>query len=509
MADRSLPGQGRNGSIFCRVPVYNCRDSIEHISELFCKNDLLMPGYRYLISTVVFLLLVCLGSVSLRDADARENEISRRSVVVRVAEASSPAVVNISTEVISDQRTNPFYQFRGGTLFDEFFGDFFESPSRSHSSLGSGVIIRSDGTILTNEHVILRAERIKVTLVDGREFDGRLIGSDPESDLAVIRIVGKGAFPTIRMGTSKDLMIGETVIAIGNPFGLSHTVTAGVISSLHRSFKSGDRIYRDFIQTDASINPGNSGGPLLNIMGELVGINTAIYREAQGIGFAIPVDRVRRIVDDLIAYGEVHPAWIGIQAQEINPSLVKYFQYPGKGGVVVTRVIPGSPGGEGGLEKGDIVEQVGGVETASVEDYYHAIRQFTAGDDIDFAVFRGGKKTHLTVRGGDFPPEYGLRLARSVLGIEVAEIDDRMIRKYNLHTRSGVVVTSVDGSKILGRIGLQPGDVIRQIADQRIASLKQFKKAMSVIEMRKSVLFQIQRGPWANYVTVDIWGGHG
>ena len=191
--------------------------------------------------------------------------------------------------------TNPFYQFRGGLLFDEFFSDFFESPSRARSSLGSGVIIKSDGTILTNEHVILRAAKIKVTLLDGREFEGRLIGSDPESDLAVVQIVGEGPFPTLEMGTSEDLMIGETVIAIGNPFGLSHTVTAGVISSLHRSIRSDGRIYRDFVQTDASINPGNSGGPLLNIRGLLIGINTAIYQEAQGIGFAIPVDRVKRI----------------------------------------------------------------------------------------------------------------------------------------------------------------------------------------------------------------------
>jgi len=470
-------------------------------------NLSMMSEYRYFIWPLICLLYFV--SFALSNGNAGENEISRRSVVVRVAEASSPAVVNMSTETIRDRRTNPFYQFRGGTLFDEFFRDFFESPSRSQSSLGSGVIIGSNGTILTNEHVILRAERIKVTLLDGREFEGKLIGSDPESDLAVVRTVGGGPFPTIKMGSSEDLMIGETVIAIGNPFGLSHTVTSGVISSLHRSIKAGDRIYRDFIQTDASINPGNSGGPLLNIMGELIGVNTAIYREAQGIGFAIPVDRVKRIVDDLIAYGEVHPAWIGVGIQEVNPSLVQYFQYSGKGGVVVTRVFPGSPGERGGLEKGDIVEQVGQIEILFLNDYYEAIRQFTAGDEIDFTLFRGGKRLHLNIRGGDFPPEYGLRLARSVLGIEVADIDDGMIRKYNLYARHGVVVTAVDGRKILGRIGVQPGDVIHQIGDRAIASLDDYKKAISVIEMRKNVLFQIQRGPWANYVTVDIWGDQG
>jgi len=467
-----------------------------------------MPGYRYFILPLISLIFVSLGSLGKNHAEVREEGISRRSLVVRVAEASSPAVVNISTEVVPDRRVNPFYQFRGSPFFDEFFRDFFESPSRSQASLGSGVIIRPDGTILTNEHVILRTAKIKVTLLDGREFEGKLIGSDPESDLAVIRITGKEPFPTIRMGTSKDLMIGETVIAIGNPFGLSHTVTAGVISSLHRSIKAEGRIYRDFIQTDASINPGNSGGPLLNIMGELIGINTAIYREAQGIGFAIPVDRVKRIVDDLIAYGEVHPAWIGIRIQEVNPSLVRHFGYTGKGGVVVTRVFPGSAGEKGGLERGDIVERVGRIEILSLDDYYQAIRQFTSGDAIDFTIFRQGKKIRLSVRGGDFPLEHGLRLARSVLGIDVAEIDDEMIRKYNLYTGAGVVVTSVDRRKILGRIGVQLGDVIRQIGDRTVANLDEYKKAMSVIEMRRNVLFQIQRGPWANYVTVDVWANH-
>ena len=439
----------------------------------------------------------------------QDDSVSRRSVVVRVAEASSPAVVNISSEIIPDRSTNPFYQFRGSPLFEEFFSDFFESPSRAQSSLGSGVIIGSDGTVLTNEHVILRAAKIRVALLDGREFEGKLIGSDPESDLAVIRVVGEGPFPTITMGTSDDLMIGETVIAIGNPFGLSHTVTAGVVSSLQRSIKSGGRVYRDFIQTDASINPGNSGGPLLNIRGELVGINTAIYREAQGIGFAIPVDRVKRIVDDLIAYGEVHPAWLGIQIQGITPSLVAHFQYPGKGGVLITRTAQDGPGEKAGLKTGDIVERVGRVDVLCLDDYYHAIRQFTVGDEIDLTLFREGRRLHMTLRGSEFQPDYGLGLARSVLGIEVADVDPAMIRKYNLRTRVGVVVTRVDRNKVLGRIGLQPGDVIRQVGDQAVENLDAYKKAMIVIEMRRNVLFQIQRGPWANYVTVDVRGDRG
>jgi serine protease Do len=476
--------------------------------EKKCKSFGALGSLRFLWPA---LLLLSFSAALLEpdQAEAGENEIPRRSVVVLVAEASSPAVVNISTEIMQNRRVNPFYQFRGGTPFDDFFRDFFESPSRSRSSLGSGVIIRSDGTILTNEHVILRADEIKVTLRDGREFEGKLIGSDPESDLAVVKVEGQAPFPTIKMGTSEDLMIGETVIAIGNPFGLSHTVTAGVVSSIHRSIRSGDRIYRDFIQTDASINPGNSGGPLLNIRGELVGINTAVHREAQGIGFAIPVDRVKRIVDDLIAYGEVHPAWVGIQVQAVNPSLLKHFQYTGKGGVVVTRLVPDGPGERGGLEEGDIVEQVGQIGVLSLDDYYQAVGHFTAGDEIDFVISRDTKKIRLTVRGGLFPPDYGFRLARSVLGIDVADIDEGMVQRYRLYAREGVVVTSVDRTKILGRIGVQPGDIVRQIGDQIISNLKDYAKTASVLEMRRNILFQIQRGPWANYVTVDMWGGPG
>jgi serine protease Do len=503
----ALPGKWRDGNISLRLFGISGREIHKSLLEGF--SGLVTPRLRLLLFSLALAFLCILLLSSRSGVPADTGELSRRSVVVQVAETSSPAVVNISSEVLRNRGSNPFYQFHGRPLFEEFFRDFFESPSRSESSLGSGVIIRPEGIVLTNEHVILRAERIKITLLDGREFEGKLIGSDPESDLAVIKIVGEDPFPTIKIGISKDLMIGETVIAIGNPFGLSHTVTAGVISSLHRSINAEGRIYRDFIQTDASINPGNSGGPLLNIEGNLIGINTAIYREAQGIGFAIPVDRVKRIVDDLIAYGEVHSAWIGIRIQEINPPLAKYFGYDGKGGVVVAQISPGSPGEKGGVEEGDIVEQVGRIDTLSLDDYYHTIRQFTVGDDIDLQVFRGGKRLHLTVLGGEFPRDLGLKLARSVLGIEVAEIDDRMIQKYNLYTRTGVVVTSVDPQKVLGRIGLQPGDVIRQIGDQTVAGLEEYRKAARVIEMRRNVLFQIQRGPWANYVTIDIWGDQG
>jgi S1-C subfamily serine protease len=237
-------------------------------------------------------------------------DTDRRSAVVEAVERVSPAVVNVSTTQVIEQGSAPFPRFRD-PFFDEFFRDFIEPrPQRfTRTSLGSGVIVRPDGHILTNQHVVLRASRITVTLADGREFEASLVGSDADSDLAVLKVDSTDPLPSVEMGTAGDLMIGEMVIAIGNPFGLSHTVTTGVVSATGRSLRSDEQVFQDLIQTDASINPGNSGGPLLNIRGAVIGVNTAIYQKAQGIGFAVPIDRARRVVDDLISYGAVRVDW--------------------------------------------------------------------------------------------------------------------------------------------------------------------------------------------------------
>ncbi|MBF0549354.1 MAG: trypsin-like peptidase domain-containing protein, partial [Deltaproteobacteria bacterium] len=230
---------------------------------------------------------------------------NRETPVVRAVKAAGPAVVNISTETVVKPGPSPFSGLHNDPLFERFFRDFFE-PRRQYTltSLGSGVIVDGKkGFVLTNYHVVVRATKITVALGQDRTLEATVVGVDPDTDLAVVKVNSPKPLPSIAMGNSDDLMIGETAIAIGNPFGLSHTVTVGVISALHRSFRTGDRTYHDFIQTDASINPGNSGGPLLNIDGELVGITTAIYSQAEGIGFAIPINKARRITKDLIAYG--------------------------------------------------------------------------------------------------------------------------------------------------------------------------------------------------------------
>ncbi len=308
--------------------------------------------------TILILTALALAAAQARAA-APETDPARRSRVVEAVERASPAVVNISAEQTVIQRPMPF----ADPLFDDFFRDFFDTrPRRStRSSLGSGVIVRADGTILTNEHVILRGSRIHVTLADGHEFDAKLLGRNADADLAVLRIETGHPLPFIALGRADDLMIGETVIAIGNPFGLSHTVTTGVVSALKRSLRTGGRTFTDFIQTDASINPGNSGGPLLNILGQLVGINTAIYGSAQGIGFAIPVDRARQALDDLTSgrqTGEPDPgkvAWsvLGIEVRA-TPE-----------GLAVARVRKGGVAERIGIEQGDVVLGVDGEAVGS------------------------------------------------------------------------------------------------------------------------------------------------
>jgi Do/DeqQ family serine protease len=336
-------------------------------------------------------------------AGAPETDPVRRSLVVEATEHLSPAVVNISAEQTVVQQS----PFRGqpDPFFDQFFRDFFDSrPRRStRTSLGSGFIVNADGTILTNSHVIMRGAKVTVTLVDGREFEAKLVGADADSDLAVLRISAGEPLPTAPLGTSSDLLIGETVIAIGNPFGLSHTVTTGVVSATGRSLHGEDRTYTDYVQTDASINPGNSGGPLSNIRGEVIGVNAAIYGKAQGIGFAIPIDRAKRVLRELVSYGEVKRTWIGVFTQELTPELAHHFGV--KKGVIVATVEPKSPAADAGLVRGDVVLKLDGREVASPDEFEGRIADHQIGDDIKLTISgdEDGTIRDVTVRVTAFP----------------------------------------------------------------------------------------------------------
>jgi len=431
----------------------------------------------------------------------------RESAVVRAVRKVSPAVVNISTAYETRARANPFAGF-GSPFFDEFFKDFLDprlERRREHTSLGSGVIIDGErGLILTNAHVIQRSGTIKVVLQDEREYEARIIGADPDSDLAVLKIDPREKLPSIPMGNSDDLMIGETVIAIGNPFGFSHTVTIGVISALNRSIRTDERVFQDFIQIDASINPGNSGGPLLNINGELIGINTAIYAKAQGIGFAIPISKAKRTVADLIQYGEVKQAWTGLVVQEMDEKITQYLKYPGRKGVMVKAVEPESPAQRAGLRESDVLLALGNRKIAGLDDYLSASKAAVAGEPLEMQIWRGGRTLTVSIKTSEFPIERADQLAWSLLGIKVEELTPQNRRDFRIMVREGVVISEVKGGAYMARIGARPGDVIRQINDTSIATREEFLKALVKSRQKSSLVLLIQRGEQGYYVTVTL-----
>jgi Do/DeqQ family serine protease len=429
---------------------------------------------------------------------------SRRTGVVEVVERLSPSVVNISTDIYESRPANPFFGMPRDPLFDEFFNRFFGAPGerRFHrQSLGSGLLVDAKGHILTNHHVILRASEIHVTLVSAKEYKAELVGSDPGSDLAVLKIEPEEDLQPAGLGTSSDLMIGETVIAIGNPFGLSHTVTTGVISALNRSIQSGDQVFKDFIQTDASINPGNSGGPLLNIQGEVIGINTAIYSEAQGIGFAIPADRARRIVDDLISFGEVQPAWFGLEVQALDENLSKYLGYEGTQGVLVTEVSEGSPAEEAGIQLQDIIVQADQKGVSSPEELTALLRGMTVNDEITFRVFRKGKVLRKTLKSVALPEAMAENYCQQSLGIRVGELTSRNLIRSGI---KGVEITEVTRGSQADRVGLRPGDVLLKINDRSVPNVSEFRKEFSKLTCRSHITLQILRGRFLYYVTLNL-----
>jgi len=436
------------------------------------------------------------------------HELNRETAVVKAVRAVSPAVVNISSAYEVRKRTSPFSGFGLNPFFDEFFRDFFDprfERRQQNTSLGSGVIIDGQkGLILTNAHVIQKAGTIKVVLQDEREFEARIVGADPDSDLAVLKIDSKDRLPAIKMGSSEDLMIGETVIAIGNPFGFSHTVTTGVISAINRSIRAQDRVYHDFIQIDASINPGNSGGPLLNINGDLIGINTAIYAKAQGIGFAIPIGKARKIISDLIQYGEVIQAWIGITVQNMDDSLARYLEVPGDKGVVIKTVEPKSPAKMAGMQESDIILFLDNKKINSVDDYKSVTKSTAAGDTLNAKLWRNGKKQNVVINTKVYPLELAEDLAFRLLGIRVEDLTKKKRKAYRIYAREGVVISKIKRNSYLDQIGAQPGDVIRQIDDYTIQTYEDFKKAVIKSRRKNTIVLLLQRGEQGYYITVTL-----
>ena len=437
---------------------------------------------------------------SLAFADERYN---RRTPLVRTVEKVSPAVVNIYTTEIFRSARNPFRNF-GNNLFDQFFKDFLPPTKSQKRSLGSGIIINDEGFILTNEHVIAKAAKIHVVLSDKQEFVASVIGADIKSDLAIIKINSGKSLPYVEMGRSDDLMIGEQVLAIGNPFGLQHTVTTGIISALNRNIRAGkNMVYSDFIQVDASINPGNSGGPLLNINGSLIGINTAIFQKAEGIGFAIPIDHARRIVDELIHYGKVRRGWLGVSVQELDAQLLRHFQLDRQKGVLVVRVADRSSAGKAGLKRGDIIIAIDDHEVRDKSDFRGRMASYTMGSSIRFSILRDGKMMERRVHVTSIPKGYVKEFTRNWFGLRVQENSEPFARANRLVTSKGMVVMEVIPNSAAGKIGINPGDIIRQMNQKRVDNEEDYNKAVADMNNPDRILLLVQRGRQGYYVTLE------
>ncbi len=426
-------------------------------------------------------------------ASETESYSARRTPVVVAIDRVKAAVVNISTEKIVERSYNPFGGFNND--FYERFFDNFPRERYKQQTLGTGVVIDPKGYILTNEHVILRASKVKVMLPDEREAEARVIGADPKFDLAILKIDMEDELPAARTGDSDDIMIGETVIAIGNPFGLHHTVTTGVVSALNRSIKTDKgKVFNDFIQTDASINPGNSGGPLVNLDGEVIGINTAIYADAEGIGFAIPINRAMRAVADLIRFGEIEKTWSGIRVQELTGKLAARLGLKDTRGVLVSDVIGKSPAADAGLESGDIIVKIDRVAISGLEAFLSKLGGYLVGDVINIEFVRSGKtgETKLALQG--LPLDIADELSEDLFGMTVSLIGNKGTQKYRLRTSKGVVVTGVSRNSPAQRLGIEPGDVIRQLGNREILNIDDYREAVVIASVQETVFLIVQRG---------------
>ena len=399
-------------------------------------------------------------------------DAARRTAVVDAVASVAPAVVSITTETPSQ---DPFSHFYG--------------PSTSESE-GSGVVIESDGVVLTNAHVVQRAHRITATMSDGQTYSAEIIGMAPELDLAVLRLQGATELSSVTIGSSSDLMLGEPVIAIGNPFGLGHTVTTGVISHPSRPLSTDERVYQDFIQTDASINPGNSGGPLLNAHGHLIGINTSIRANAEGIGFAIPVDRAIKVARDLVDHGMVQIPWLGIDLKDVRLRA-------GRSSVIATQVSaihPEGPAQSSGLQVGDVIRVIDDREIQGRADLNAWLAAFQPGTNVELTGLRGSKSFEVTIQTSSLPDALVSRMLQDGLGVQLRD------------GQNAVQILQMRPNSELSRYGIRPGDWIIGVDGHTIQTTKDLKNALAAVKSahRRSIMLTIQRGRSVGRIQIEI-----
>ena len=449
------------------------------------------------------------------------------STFVNIAKQQNPAVVNVSMKAkarkTSDGFKNPGHrgqkdQFRD--FYDKFFRQQRPGPGQGQpprrGGTGSGFIIDADGHILTNNHVVEGADEIIVNLDDDNEYTATLIGTDPKTDIALIKINRENGdntpFPYLRMGDSDKLEVGEWVVAIGNPFGLPHTVTVGVVSAKGRNIGAGN--YDEFIQTDASINPGNSGGPLINIKGEVIGINTAIISGGGpgggnvGIGFAIPVNIAKSILTDLRENGKVTRGWLGVMIQKITPDLAKSFSLKDNNGALVGDVIPEGPAAKAGIQRGDVIVEFNGYKVKNMKQLPKIVAHTTPNTDVNVVVVRDGKSVTLNVHiailkdGGQKLEQGGA--TEDPLGMQGQDITPELAQSLNLDSEEGVLVSDVTAGQSAAEAGIKRGDIITEIDRKLVRNMSEYKRSLGDIRKGRTVLFLIKRGGTTIYIAVRV-----
>ena len=464
------------------------------------------------------------GAISSAQAASTEAD-SLQASFIRIGQQVGPAVVSISTEQIERVRqyfrVHPFF---GNEPFEDFFRQFYgDVPEQEFRrfGLGSGVVIDAKGLILTNEHVVADAEKISVTLADGREFVGTVKGKDTRADLAVVKIDAK-QLPVATLGDSSSVKTGQWAVALGNPFGLmpagpsaralgaEPTLTVGVVSALHRQLprtSRDDRDYSDLIQTDAAINPGNSGGPLLNLQGDVIGINVAILtssRGFEGVGFAIPINKTKGILDALIEGRKVIYGWLGIQIQDITDDVAEYYGLSDREGVLVYQVLPESPASKAGLKDGDIIKVFDGAAIHHSRELIDRVSGTKAGRRVAVDILRDGKRQSLQVEIGERPAEVelaGAGTAEAWRGLQVAALSPETLERSNLPSGTvGVLIVEVENGSPAEQAGLRPGDVINEINRLRIENLSDYRNAIA--QVKGNALVRTNRG----YVVIKAAG---
>jgi serine protease Do len=458
---------------------------------------------KYIIALVAAIgVIAFVGCYGTPETNAKEPRMIPESFS-SLAEMAGPAVVNIRTVKTIKGGGRVFRHFGRPFGEDDPFKDFFEKffgedqqRDFKQRSLGSGFIIDEDGYIVTNNHVIEDADEIQVKLRNGDEYDAEIVGRDPNTDLALIKTKSGKNFPFVSLGDSDALKIGQWVVAIGNPFGLEHTVTAGIVSAKGRVIGSGP--YDDFIQTDASINPGNSGGPLLDMSGSVIGINTAIVASGQGIGFAIPSNLAKGIVDQLKSHGEVTRGWLGVAIQDLTPEIAEYYGIKSKEGVLVTEVFKGDPADEAGIEPKDIIIGVNGSNVETTRDLTRMIAELGVGESAKIKVLRDGSEKTFTVKIAKREDEkVASRSPRKEhedeLGIRVSTITPEMAQRFNVTESEGVIVTDIEQGSKGEEAGLMRGDIIKEINHKSVTSVDDYKESIGKVKEGETIQMFIRR----------------